>query len=133
ALHNFVIIDPSFIETMMKMAGVSNPAAEAVSFTKGFRIVGCLYIVGNALGVLFDQKPIRSLVVDPLVCQYDTGIGICIDPGIHVAPCPGCVRCVGNLAQCDHGRWCACLGYDDDLFHDQISFNLGTTPCAFLI
>ncbi|MGE7664715.1 hypothetical protein ACQKMN_03265 [Ureibacillus composti] len=52
AIHNFVIINPSLIETMMQMAGVADPAGEASGFTFGFRIVGCIYIIGNALGIL---------------------------------------------------------------------------------
>ncbi|URM32531.1 hypothetical protein LLY41_19645 [Cytobacillus firmus] len=52
AIHNFIIINPTLIETMMQMAGVADPAGEAIEFTFGFRIVGCLYIAGNALGIL---------------------------------------------------------------------------------
>jgi len=52
AIHNFVIINPPLIETMMQMAGVADPAGEASGFTFGFRIVGCIYIIGNALGIL---------------------------------------------------------------------------------
>jgi hypothetical protein len=52
AIHNFVIINPTLIETMMQMAGVADPAGEAIGFTFGFRIVGCIYIIGNALGIL---------------------------------------------------------------------------------
>lgn len=51
-IHNFVIINPPLIETMMQMAGVTAPSVEALEFTFGFRIVGCLYIIGNALGVI---------------------------------------------------------------------------------
>lgn len=36
----------------MQMAGVADPAGEASGFTFGFRIVGCIYIIGNALGIL---------------------------------------------------------------------------------
>lgn len=80
ALHNFVIIDPSFIETMMKMAGVSNPAAEAVSFTKGFRIVGCLYIVGNALGVLSIKSRSGALWWILLFVNMTQGLGFALIP-----------------------------------------------------
>lgn len=52
AIHNFVIINPTLIETMMQMSGVADPAGEAIGFTFGFRIVGCIYIIGNALGIL---------------------------------------------------------------------------------
>ncbi|MFG6150347.1 MULTISPECIES: hypothetical protein [Halobacillus] len=37
---------------MMQMAGVANPAGEAPDFTFVFRIVGSIYILGNALGIL---------------------------------------------------------------------------------
>jgi len=51
-IHNFVIINPPLIETMMQMAGGADPAGDASGFTFGFRIVGCIYIMGNALGIL---------------------------------------------------------------------------------
>jgi hypothetical protein len=51
-LHNFAVVDTSLIETMMRRAGAADPAGEAPGFTFGFRIVGCVYMLGNALGVL---------------------------------------------------------------------------------
>lgn len=52
ALHNFLIVDRDLIAAMMAASGVADPAGEAGGFTTGFRTVGCLYILGNALGVL---------------------------------------------------------------------------------
>ncbi|GIG64400.1 hypothetical protein [Phytomonospora endophytica] len=52
ALHNFAVIDTTFIEEMMRRAGETDPAAAAPAFTTGFRIVGTAYVLGNALGML---------------------------------------------------------------------------------
>lgn len=51
-LHNFAVVDTQLIETMMREAGGDDPAGAAPGFTTGFRIVGCLYMLGNALGIL---------------------------------------------------------------------------------
>ena len=34
AIHNFIIITPSLIETMMQMAGVADPAGEAIGLRR---------------------------------------------------------------------------------------------------
>lgn len=52
ALHNFAVVDTELIETMMREAGRDNAEADAPGFTTGFRLVGCLYIAGNAAGIL---------------------------------------------------------------------------------
>ena len=52
ALHAFAVVDAELIETMMRMADGADPAGEAPGFTLGFRLVGCLYVVGNAVGIL---------------------------------------------------------------------------------
>ncbi|MFC6015585.1 hypothetical protein ACFP2T_05170 [Plantactinospora solaniradicis] len=53
-VQTFVIVDLDTLEQMMRLAGVS--AAEATDsapgFLAGFRVVGALFIVGNALGML---------------------------------------------------------------------------------
>lgn len=51
ALHNFVIIDSSVIEEMMRAAGGTDPAGDAPGFTSGFRLVGDVYIAANAVGI----------------------------------------------------------------------------------
>lgn len=53
-LQNFVIINTDTLIEMMVLAGKTHgEAADAApQFLTGFRIVGCLYMVGNALGVL---------------------------------------------------------------------------------
>ncbi|MET0235201.1 MAG: hypothetical protein ABW224_11225 [Kibdelosporangium sp.] len=50
ALHGFVIIDVGVIERMMTLAGAD--PAEAPGFLAGFRMVGAVFVVGNALGLL---------------------------------------------------------------------------------
>ncbi|GIL25339.1 hypothetical protein [Actinocatenispora comari] len=52
ALQNFWIVDTPLVETMMRHAGAAHDAGAAADFVRGFRVVGCLYIVGNAVGVL---------------------------------------------------------------------------------
>lgn len=51
ALHNFVSIDSSVIEEMMRAAGGDNPATDAPGFTSGFRLAGDIYIAANAVGI----------------------------------------------------------------------------------
>ncbi|SDS68863.1 hypothetical protein [Microlunatus soli] len=53
-LQNFVIINRRAVEQMMVLAGQSAEAASAAApgFLTGFRIVGCVYILGNAIGIL---------------------------------------------------------------------------------
>jgi hypothetical protein len=53
-LQNFVIINTDTLIQMMVLAGKTpaDAADAAPGFLVGFRIVGCLYIVGNALGIL---------------------------------------------------------------------------------
>ncbi|MEE6262320.1 hypothetical protein [Plantactinospora sonchi] len=52
--QTFVIIDQQAIVDMMRGAGASaeQASADAPAFLLGFRLVGCAYIVGNALGLL---------------------------------------------------------------------------------
>ncbi len=53
-LQNFVIINIDTLTRMMVLAGKTpaEAADAAPGFLTGFRIVGCLYIAGNALGIL---------------------------------------------------------------------------------
>lgn len=53
-IQNFVIIDERAVIDMMQRAGSSaeQATADAPGFLFGFRLVGCAYIVGNALGLL---------------------------------------------------------------------------------
>ncbi|MFY1686877.1 hypothetical protein [Plantactinospora sp. WMMB782] len=54
ALQNFVIIDLRAMVEMMRLAGATEAQAlaDAPGFLTGFRIVGCVYLVGNAVGLL---------------------------------------------------------------------------------
>ncbi|WP_248910536.1 hypothetical protein [Halocatena marina] len=60
-LQNFVIINTSLIEKMMWMENVADPAGAAPSFTMWFRVVGCLYILGNSVGILALRSQSRLL------------------------------------------------------------------------
>jgi hypothetical protein len=53
-LQNFVIVNRSTMEEMMRLAGQTpaEAADNAPGFLLGFRIVGCVYILGNAIGIL---------------------------------------------------------------------------------
>jgi hypothetical protein len=54
ALHGFVITDVSVLERTMVLAGQSpyQAAENAPGFLAGFRIVGAVFVAGNALGLL---------------------------------------------------------------------------------
>lgn len=54
AIQAFVIIDEQAMIDMMRHAGRPEDRAltEAPGFLLGFRIVGCVYLLGNALGLL---------------------------------------------------------------------------------
>src|ERR1041384_445886 len=54
ALHGFVIIDLGVLERTMVLAGQSadQAAVNAPGFLTGFRVVGAIFVVGNALGLL---------------------------------------------------------------------------------
>jgi hypothetical protein len=53
-LQNFVIVNREMLEETMQLAGQTpdEAASNAPGFLLGFRIVGCLYMVGNAIGIL---------------------------------------------------------------------------------
>ncbi|GAA1710051.1 hypothetical protein GCM10009745_67500 [Kribbella yunnanensis] len=58
ALQNFWIVNHETLVRMMVLAGRSEADAEAGApgFLIGFRVVGCLYILGNAAGILALRK-----------------------------------------------------------------------------
>ena len=49
-LQNFLIIDLEMLDRALRLAG-ADPAG-APGFLTGLRVVGCVYIVGNAVGLL---------------------------------------------------------------------------------
>lgn len=53
-VQNFVIVNSETLASMMQLAGqtAEQAASAAPGFLVAFRLVGCLYIVGNAAGVL---------------------------------------------------------------------------------
>lgn len=61
-VQNFVIVNLETLEQMMLLAGADPTAAsaDAPGFLTGFRVVGCLYIVGNALGILALKRRTRA-------------------------------------------------------------------------
>ncbi|MFE4525386.1 hypothetical protein ACFRCQ_25305 [Cytobacillus firmus] len=79
-LQNFVIVNTGLIETMMQMAGAQNPAGEAPGFTFWFRIVGCIYILGNALGLLAFRSRSRVLWWTILSVNITQGLGFAMIP-----------------------------------------------------
>ncbi|WP_158883209.1 hypothetical protein [Amycolatopsis anabasis] len=54
ALQAFVIVDREMLELTMRLAGqtAAEASANAPGFLAGFRAVGCVFLVGNALGLL---------------------------------------------------------------------------------
>lgn len=79
-LHNFAVVDIALVETMMREAGGDNPAGDATGFTIGFRIVGCLYIVGNALGILALWSRATWLFWVVLIVNLTQGLGYFMIP-----------------------------------------------------
>lgn len=79
-LHNFAVVDVELIETMMREAGGEDPAGTAPGFTTGFRIVGCLYIVGNAVGLLALWRRPAWLYWVVLVVNATQGLGFLMIP-----------------------------------------------------
>ncbi|MBP1947119.1 hypothetical protein [Virgibacillus litoralis] len=79
-LQNFVIVNISLIETMMQMADAPNPEGQAPGFTNGFRLVGCIYIIGNALGILAFRVRSTILWWVILVVNFTQGLGFVMIP-----------------------------------------------------
>ena len=79
-LHNFAVVDVQLIETMMREAGGSDPAGDAPGFTTGFRIVGCVYMVGNALGILAFWSRATWLYWTVLFVNLTQGLGFIMIP-----------------------------------------------------
>ncbi|WP_147918264.1 hypothetical protein [Ruania zhangjianzhongii] len=79
-LQNFVVVDVALIETMMTQAGGADPGGEAPGFTTGFRIVGCLYMLGNALGILAFWLRSRWLFWVVLAVNLTQGLGFAMIP-----------------------------------------------------
>lgn len=79
-MQNFVVVDVELIRTMMAEAGAADPAGEAPGFTTGFRIVGCVYMVGNALGILALWMRPAWLFWVALVVNLTQGLGFIMIP-----------------------------------------------------
>ena len=75
ALHNFAVIDSGVIEEMMRRAGGADPAGDAPGFTTGFRIVGSIYIAGNAVGILALRSRASWLFWTVLTVNATQGLG----------------------------------------------------------
>ncbi|MEV5595362.1 hypothetical protein [Streptomyces sp. NPDC052496] len=75
AVHNFAIINNKLVEMMMQISGSADPAASAPGFTSGLRIVGCLYILGNAAGILALRSRSRALWWVVLAVNCTQGLG----------------------------------------------------------
>ncbi|MET7507222.1 hypothetical protein [Streptomyces albidoflavus] len=81
ALHNFAVVDTQLIEEMMRMAGGANPEAAAPGFTTGFRVIGTVYVIGNALGVLALWSRARLLWWLVLAVNATQALGFAVIPG----------------------------------------------------
>lgn len=78
ALQNFVIVNVDMMELTMRLAGQSPAEAEAnaPSFLRGFRLVGSLYIVANALGTLAFWSRARWLFWVVIAVNVTQGAGV---------------------------------------------------------
>ncbi|KOT78541.1 hypothetical protein ADK70_33860 [Streptomyces rimosus subsp. pseudoverticillatus] len=74
-VQNFVIINTELVEMMMQAGGSADPTASAPGFTLGLRIVGCLYILGNAAGILALRSRPRALWWIVLAVNCTQGLG----------------------------------------------------------
>lgn len=79
-MHGFVVVDTALVETMMRMADSPDPAAAAPGFTVGFRVVGAVYVLGNAVGVLAWWKRSRLLWWWVLAVNVTQGLGYVMIP-----------------------------------------------------
>ncbi|GAA0235920.1 hypothetical protein [Haladaptatus pallidirubidus] len=79
-LQNFVIINTSLIEKMMRMENVADPAGAAPSFTMWFRVVGCLYILGNVIGILALRSQSRLLWWTVFTVNFTQAFGFVMIP-----------------------------------------------------
>lgn len=79
-LQNFAVVDAQLIETMMREAGGSDPAGDAPGFTAGFRVVGGIYMLGNALGILAYWSRATWLFWVVLAVNATQGLGFVMIP-----------------------------------------------------
>jgi hypothetical protein len=80
--HNFLIINENLIFEMMKFSAVENVLKESITFTRNFRIIGCIYIIANFCGVLsvkYCNKFIWSII---LITNFTQGLGFIMIPPI---------------------------------------------------
>lgn len=79
AIHAFVIVNEQTLHRMMELAG-ADPAG-APGFLTTFRIIGSLYIVGNAIGVLaLARKATRWLFWTVLAVNVTQAAGVRMVP-----------------------------------------------------
>jgi hypothetical protein len=79
-LHNFAVVDVHLIETMMRAAGGADPVGDAPGFTTGFHIVGTVYMLGNALGILAFWSRATLLWWVVLAVNLTQGLGYIMIP-----------------------------------------------------
>ncbi|MFD1450081.1 hypothetical protein [Oceanobacillus sojae] len=65
---------------MMEIAGVTNPTAESGGFVKWFRIIGCIYILGNILGIFAIRSKSIVLWWIILIVNFTQGLGFAMIP-----------------------------------------------------
>lgn len=75
ALQNFVIVNEELVAAMM--GGTTEAASE---FTFWFRVVGCVYILGNALGLLALRSRSRLLWWAVLAVNATQALGFVMIP-----------------------------------------------------
>ncbi|KOG62598.1 hypothetical protein ADK76_12665 [Streptomyces griseoflavus] len=79
-VHNFAIINNELVEMMMRTSGSADPTASAPGFTLWLRIVGCLYILGNAAGILALRSRPRALWWIVFAVNCTQGLGFWVIP-----------------------------------------------------
>jgi hypothetical protein len=81
-IHNFFIINVPMIKTVMQNSNVQEVDIEAIKFTNNFRIIGCIYIIGNSIGIVSFKIVLKIFWWVILIINFTQGLGFIMIPKI---------------------------------------------------
>jgi hypothetical protein len=81
-VHNFFIINTSLIKIMMQNSNVQEIDMEAIKFTNNFRMIGCIYIIGNSIGIVSFKILLKIFWWVILIINFTQGLGFIMIPKI---------------------------------------------------
>jgi hypothetical protein len=81
-IHNFFIINVSLIKIMMQNSNIQEIDIEAIKFTNNFRIIGCIYIIGNSIGIVSFKIVLKIFWWVILIINFTQGLGFIMIPKI---------------------------------------------------